>query len=208
VIKTIAHCIVLGMATTVAVAWGCALVEPQFDERWNWSHRYGMGDTWSYWMGEAFGTVKIVRASSRGVVAYGLVARDVISQRGKQPPRWSSVHQPPLERELNARGTWMEDARGWPFVCMMSRHAALDGKRHITCCIQVTGPPHYLTLPLMPIVSGFAANAAIFGTGWACVIAVSRMARRSIRFKRGCCTSCGYDRRYSPDTPCPECGTV
>jgi hypothetical protein len=60
--------------------------------------------------------------------------------------------------------------------------------------------------PVRPIWSGVACNAALFALLWLAFLPVMRGMRRSIRWYRGRCSSCGYDLRGDRAGGCPECG--
>jgi hypothetical protein len=62
-------------------------------------------------------------------------------------------------------------------------------------------------IPLDVVPIYFAANTAIYATGWMLLLAVPRGARRWRRSRRGLCVKCGYDLTGVADS-CPECGAA
>ncbi len=62
------------------------------------------------------------------------------------------------------------------------------------------------TLPLSPLLLGFAVNTFFYaGLIWL-IIPGPFALLRLIRQRRGLCPACGYDLRYVEDEACPECG--
>jgi hypothetical protein len=68
-------------------------------------------------------------------------------------------------------------------------------------------PPDYPTIiRLRPIWPEFAADVAVCVGFWGVVIGGCRFTRRWLRCQRGLCAECGYDLRGLSGVPCPECG--
>ncbi len=66
--------------------------------------------------------------------------------------------------------------------------------------------PDERLVPLQPLWLGFAFNTAIYGlAGWL-VFSILSGRRRLLRFVRGRCPHCGYDRRGDYTRECSECG--
>ena len=62
-------------------------------------------------------------------------------------------------------------------------------------------------VPIGPIWLGLAADTAIFASAWWLILFAPRRLRRTLRRRRGHCMTCGYDRAgLAPDALCPECG--
>jgi hypothetical protein len=64
-------------------------------------------------------------------------------------------------------------------------------------------------LPLIPRWGGLAADTAFFGFIWMSLLMLPRMARTVEWWWKRRCSVCGYDRRgLVRGSPCPECGNV
>ena len=62
-------------------------------------------------------------------------------------------------------------------------------------------------LPYRPIWDGLVLDLVFWSVICGSGIVLSQRARRRVRYWRGCCSACGYDRAgLAVDTKCPECG--
>ena len=198
--------LLIGTVTTIAVAWGCALwISPSTGTSLQ-SFSIDNDETWSVWMVCSIGAVTIQRAPSFSLRRADIQYREVF-------PCWSKVHYKPSLEERSFRGSWIEDARGWPLVCVRSERQYGSGNWpspngaivRVRRDLPPLGGPSP-QLPLQPIWPGFAANTAIFSAICLCVISFPAAVRRTIRAQRGRCPRCGYDVRYNPGPVCSECG--
>lgn len=124
------------------------------------------------------------------------------------------------------------DARGWPFVSMMSARVASAGPGGVggaagqtqpgapmSGFVQVsstlvattpTGTGAPTPIPLRPIWPGLLASGvfwgAVLGGMWVALVIPRRFIREVARFRRGGCVQCGYDLGYDFLNGCPECG--
>jgi len=64
----------------------------------------------------------------------------------------------------------------------------------------------FRTLPLVPLLPGFALNTMIFGLAWFAAGTGFVGLKRSRRTRRGLCPACAYDLSGDPASGCPECG--
>jgi hypothetical protein len=198
--------LLIGTVTTIAVAWVCALWISPSNVPLLQSLSIDSEEAWSVWMVRSVGAVTIQRAPSFSL-------RRVDIQFQEEFPRWSKVYSKPSLQERYFRGSWVEDARGWPLVCVRSERQYGSGNWpsqngaivRVRRDLPPLGGPSP-QLPLQPIWPAFAANTAVFTAIWLCVISFPLAVRRTIRAQRGRCTSCGYDRRYANSERCSECG--
>lgn len=107
---------------------------------------------------------------------------------------------------------------GWPFVSAWyqirgssrGNYATTDSLRfgHLFSGTPTArGDLSCRVLPMKPAWGGLLANTGIFAAAWFAALLLPRVARRSLRRRRGQCTNCAYDLRATPPgTPCPECG--
>jgi hypothetical protein len=63
-----------------------------------------------------------------------------------------------------------------------------------------------MTLPCVPLWSGFAINTIFYAAVLWMLFAVPVKLRKWRRIKRGQCASCGYSLRENTSEKCPECG--
>ncbi len=61
-------------------------------------------------------------------------------------------------------------------------------------------------LPLLPLWPGLVANTLIYGLLWWLGLAARRMVICNRRFRRGLCPICRYDLGFNNTAGCPECG--
>jgi len=64
----------------------------------------------------------------------------------------------------------------------------------------------YGVLPLRPIVPGFLVNTLFYSGVWFGIFSGVGFLKRVLRRKRGRCVKCSYDLRGELDKGCPECG--
>jgi len=206
-INRVAVCPILGIVTTVVVAWGC----------WQWvnprtgtmvgSLRSGGTDFWSYWVFHRPGATLVQRSVQ---FPSGWPAPESNLPEPEQLPQWSAVRRPPRTEERQMfPGTFVEDARGWPFLCLYSETripptVVPTSNRNV---IRIQHSFEKGSLPNRLIWPGFLANTAIFAAAWMMLLIAPRLAKRHLRRRRGACAACGYDLRFTPHSVnCPECG--
>ncbi|MFO0836233.1 MAG: hypothetical protein U0638_14775 [Phycisphaerales bacterium] len=64
-------------------------------------------------------------------------------------------------------------------------------------------------LPIYILPLGFTLNTLFYAAAWFVPLFGIRIARRTLRARRGLCTRCAYDLRgLAPGASCPECGQV
>lgn len=211
-------CLLLGVVTTVAVAWGCAvLANPLAHGVILGSFFSSPNQGWWYWIAREPGATVIERSMARSN-AMPTDPKGIV-------PWWSAVREAPAEIETGTRAIWIEDARGWPWVTMVtetrygtaleSPYNPFAGSPGEDLNLELGLPPNPVVasstvhLPTRPIWLSFVPSAV----GWAAVFAAIFYApsalRCHVRRRRGACPACGYDLRYTPDLlRCPECGTI
>lgn len=140
-------------------------------------------------------------------------------------PTWAALCDTNT-RDLNI----MTSAWGWPMLCLkgVERIQHLhkpDGTIAGTTSAfhgywlaggtpvrqRTTPAPRIRNLPLTPIWKGYLANSLFYAAVWLIIglaaTCSTRVARRTLRRRRGLCTRCAYDLKgLTPGTPCPECG--
>lgn len=147
---------------------------------------------------------------------------------------WSGLGTPlkALVSEQIGREERVVDARGWPFLSMMSARDASAGPGGVggaagqtqpgapmSGFVQVsstlvattpTGTGAPTPIPLRPIWPGLLASGTFWGAAlggmWAALVIPRRFIREVARFRRGGCVQCGYDLGYDFLNGCPECG--
>lgn len=127
------------------------------------------------------------------------------------PASWTD-----LVLEPDARASPVEDARGWPFLCVwccLDLDAAGNGVAIGGIVIPGQASPNDLTklrvLPYRPIWWGLLGNTLVYAAAWMLLVFGFTVPRRWLRVRRSQCRKCAYDLRSLPDSIelCPECGT-
>lgn len=107
-----------------------------------------------------------------------------------------------------------ESAGGWPMLALWTSRESIDEAYATTRStpLAATGRAEVggRVFPYRPLWPGFAVNTAIFAALWFVVLgptlsALNTIQRRS-RTNRGLCASCGYQLKDTPGDLCPECG--
>lgn len=222
VARIMAACI-LGVLTTIAVAWSLAyftttasrqsrqsvLIRPEYYAS------FGRADTWGltqvYWRAVA----------ENGAGRWG-VPDDLCVL-----PSWSAARSltgpyPPASEFSNLPQTF-EIGSGWPFRSLRAEfrdtpqgkprsgniYTVVSGIGLPTRAVKVGTIKVFkpLALPYDPIWPGFLGSSAFYSAYWLALLVGIPLARRIRRARRGRCAGCGYDHRgLTPGSPCPECG--
>ncbi len=198
-------CLVLGMATTVAVAWGASVI-PR-------SARCGRGEyvlsprdggAWPLaWRNRVFARemVEINFGLSRGSSTHPILGYE---------PWWA--------RALHSRsyqswpiGGYM-GGFGWPRLAMwhvIDRDRRTWGRSPSGGILIRPGQSAFsfpIAFPYYIIPRGFAIDAGFFGSLWFVALFGVRDARLWLRVRRGLCPKCAYDLKGDFAGGCPECG--
>jgi hypothetical protein len=187
---------VAGILATAVLTWGIVLYNPKLTPvRLPFVMTGPDGRAYLYTsMERGFGTQTWSLSAGAGNLPY------------PRTPTWIAV--PPPDSLAYATTT----AYGWPLLCMTYRHEFFD---------PADGPDSFAwtppqsswfkqplyRFPLHILPARFAASATVlailFGLGWP----VPTLTRLIIRWRKGHCLTCGYDRRGLDRTAvCPECG--
>lgn len=212
----ISLCFLLGVVTSVVIAWWCVL----------WDGSVASGDDPSSKLGEfqVNGWYGVVKMRSGVVTVEARNASEVDLQptappHRLDPPWWIDLDVPPEESsEIIARAT------GWPWACLHSvseRHEVgfipeWDFDHHGV--FVGTNPLTDLSenwvdvdrLPVAPLWTGLLGDALVLGAGWYVIAFIGlpwRWGRIRRRKKLNRCQYCGYDQRSSASRKrCSECG--
>ncbi len=222
-------CLLLGVVTTIAVAWACAAwVDPYTTIQPSPRRSGGAmdGRFYTFWIvgkHEAFGTAR----------THSQWASHASNDRGERRgpffgppepliPKWAPFLVPSADIPAGPQHVRVADARGWPFLAMWSGLSyddpiQLPTKTPTIMHGLVLNPSAMSTpspgttvrmLPLAIIWSGFLVDTALYSLVWVVLLTLIVAVRRRLRSRRGCCVTCGYDLRGTPHGQCPECGTA
>jgi hypothetical protein len=224
-------CLALGLATTVGIAWLCALVVDYNGPGHVFRREGAPGRPPLLGMGcSARGSEWVIT----GLVGQRGVEIEPLNERAY---RWSKLLADPDNDGFLVSS---EEARGWPFLCLRwiatgsrqgfeiqggidlngdARAAAVrqgeteypvrgEWVMHIEAgsSTRPIGGPSTKVLPYRPIWSGLLGNTAVYGLFWALIWSAFHEIRGIVRTARGRCSKCGYDLRGTTSSGCPECG--
>lgn len=225
--------LLLGLVTTVGVAWTLGLVSPPSDLDGS-SQVYGpppgspaakrpaLRVTVSYRYG--FGTVRRSWISSSRVFADSFAPPGVFDifppadERAQQDllgfawfpgsagtwGRWPKAAREFIDGEPNGGVAGFDIAQGWPALALWH-----DQTSQTALLAQPTAghfDPARPVLPLLPIWPGLAFNTLFYALLWWLAFASARMVKHNRRYRRGLCPICRYDLRADYSQGCSECG--
>lgn len=217
---------VLGVLTTVGIAWGLAMgvdtiVYPELQ-----TYRRSPGAHWSVqefvrWGVRSEVWVPIDWAGRAGESTAEFEARiDAETNLLGVPVSSRSTRVLPMAALTMSRTEsveLVEHFRGWPCLALgcatLQRFGAgNDNRRTIYGFAYRPGRPaswdvDLVHLPLKPLLPGFAVNTMLFAAAWWAVL-FWRPLRRRRRIARGLCPACAYSLAGLPPAAdkCPECG--
>ena len=186
-------CLLLGLMTTVGVAWLCSIFAAL-----NSTHVTGMGVThdeapcWRLWHSDSWAlrrTTILPCLSERGrrIFVRQLDSRGVRLEPHDLPQPWpEAIHRAPTVDEPLRQQTVICAGWPWPALCWQYEKRqgstgweevtkdALTWKQHPLPTLEA-----HLALPLRPL-PGLAADTAVFGVAWAILLALRSIVQRRI----------------------------
>lgn len=207
--------LLLGLLTSIAVAWAATL--------WD----FGSGE--DYWFVEGEWRIRVENDPGRITIDGRAKETDLVvsseealagQYSAAQLPSWSRVHDLPAGKQ----GFIWELAAGWPHLCLrcvtewdggwfeslgFSGAGAIEGQNPLASMGGDWSDTE--VLPVGPVWTGLIANALLFAGSWASLAHLPLLWTTNLavrRRRKGRCPWCGYDRRKSESERCPECGHV
>lgn len=217
--RTVLLCLVLGAATTVALAWTLAISRPLPREDSRLLSLDRAGDTWMDFgrMGPGWRTMTLY--GMPGVTEEGLALSTPL-------PAWIDTRCDGLleQRAITTVGA------GWPMIALHARRSGIghdeprpgsnawhtgmgpqwvewrawDGAL-VTPTAETATENASQILPIGVHPLGFVIDVAFWSLLWSLPFVVASL-RRAARRRRGQCARCGYDLRGGDSDDCPECG--
>lgn len=227
--------LLLGAATTVAVAWTLALVDLNAPGVVGKVHRIsddGLDSAYAAVVRrEAPGRVLV--STSASVQAPGDLLTISFVTAGINEVRFNGPASALVEPWARSAvvpclvgGAWPApgvaiereaEALGWPFLALWCSFGNVPGG-----AMDVSGavilPGHTVAkgwrvsqaypaaLPYRPIWTGLLVDSFVFASAWWVGLTLLGRARRTARRHRGRCAACGYDLAGNVTGTCPECG--
>jgi ankyrin repeat protein len=200
----------LGIATSIAIAWSAALFNTGAGRYYTiasngWVGRLHRGPA----------AITIGAAGDINELTATLRMRDDLAEI----PRWSRFRNPPASVEVHAE----EFACGWPLPCLryvrhtegeilvpdldFTNHGALEGENPLRAI--GIGRRDVRLLPAGPIWLHLFVDALLLGAAWFILLRIHypwRFVQAVGRIQRGLCPTCKYDLRHIDSARCPECG--
>lgn len=200
--RRVAVVLVLGLVTSLVVAWACCI----FPSRT--FHKTGLSHSEAERAGQA-------HFQSRYPIIHGYLLR--------APGFHRLVVITELEdfdNDVYRFRSFNRIRSGWPIVCLEGQWRETEDWTSVETAwllplFQRFGPlelPNPIA-PLKPLWIGFALNTALYGAAFWIVGVVFYAWRRRVRLSRGCCYACGYNLKGAlsegdGDVTCSECGEV
>jgi hypothetical protein len=212
-LKRLLLSLILGVPTSVAVAWGLAYWSPWNDPRVGYASFSPRGSEVS--------SVLISQHWQRGMlfrsVAFG---EDQPTRFDSNPPASNRQVEVLTRDQIDA--TWgaarralvlsqnvslIEEARGLPCLCLYfwkDFGTMTTGGTSLRIRGEDPWGYDFTVLPTLPIWRGLAVNTAFYGALWLIPLTLPSLVIAHRRRRRGHCPACNYNLTGS--TSCPECG--
>lgn len=223
----VALCLLLGAATTVAIAWMCHLFHAKGETVLGLRDSAAGAHGWPKWVTDSRSppySIVVVRAwgwEEERVFA-GSPRSTLVDQAHTLRSGWpllafwqgecdpDDYHLKPLTEGW----AWPGGRRGLQYVAGFgAQEPDWIGAVNARWYIPVRGSNRTLTVVCLPtalLPLGFAADTAFYAAAWWLLLFMPlplyRAGRRRFRVSRGMCGSCGYDLKGLTGGACPECG--
>lgn len=234
IIKQLIICFVSGVIATIAVAWGCAAFGryPKYKYAETFLEFAEHDDAWFVCKQRRFFGERLA-ATAYPEIMFASEESGFVSNEVKLPdsvesiPSWVRVELSAAPNSAFARrlGTYIDDACGWPLVCLSSQTCCTwENDRSVPVTTVRDGislqpntnrtPLHahhsatwtWRVLPLRPIWLNFVYCILFYAAiAWFLFFGPGAL-RRWLRKRRNRCPRCGYDLRDNESSHCPECG--
>jgi len=229
--RLITACLCLGAATSVGVAWGIVIFNPNGPSSNAIAGPCCHRDGFSYRRLESHPGMS--RFIARNYEWEACNSFKIEWYDFDSIPTWLESHHAALRKYIDAEvfASVHANVAGFPFWCVRSeRWSAFDVTRENAGTIVRQGAEYALQLDIswlpdpapqttarlglrrdLPIrvqPIGMTANTAIYAAGWFLLLVAPRGVRRWRRSRRGLCMNCAYDLCGVHDNCCPECGAT
>ena len=213
--------LLLGLATTVLIAWAAMFRPRSGGDGPGLSARNDLGlvrtaDGLSLWQVDEGHNAwcRVVQFSKSQMSGKSLMIPDADYQQRKFELDTLPSHlRPPAVDDLFMLA-WYREA-GWPMPALTCSTHWVTQVSNADILYRVEGGMqlprdadfHPRALPLTPLWVGLAVDLAAWSAVWFAVITGLAALRRRRRQRAGCCTHCGYPRTgLAEGSLCPECG--
>lgn len=228
VVRSVLAALLLGVLTTVGIAWALALSVNTVMHPGLQTYRRSAGSQWSVqefvrWGVRSEVWVPIDWAGRTGESIAEFDARvDANTNTLGMPVSNETPRIVPMARFAMSQAEsieLIEHRRGWPMLALgcATLHRFGDGESNRQTLYGFAYRPgrpsswdiDLVHLPLKPLFPGFHANTLLFSAAW-WAVCFWRPFRRRRRIARGQCPACAYSLAGLPagTDKCPECGTA
>lgn len=219
--QSLIRSMVLGIVTTVAVAWFCAAFLELRQINFDFQSMTSLAPP--CWVQSYYHRPGACRAASQFLPQRDSSFAFYVGQSKfwRKGCAWCTLPDFPPSNEWSTSRFKYEDRRGWPFPALSYTIDAIDSEL-------VTRPAMYRVtngiplkpskgkkdillscraLPTKPIALFFLADTGLFSLFWFASFQIPKLALRWMRKRKCRCLVCGYDRQHLVTNICPECGT-
>jgi hypothetical protein len=214
---------VLGILTTVGVAWYCGISIDVYGQRRERLLGFSNDSLSCWWLfdARAFGSYALAGISIHNDQQRNRLAKICSSHVNPYDlPSWAAFGESPTVSGIaNPQLLRVYLARGWPCLALESELCFVWEGDVATSGPVVTGginlgpfrggaAASYRALSLRPIWFGLIVNAILFAVMWSVLWVIARALLLQLRRRSGHCPSCAYDLRGTLSGRCPECGHI